>query len=75
MGYIDVLTDRRIPPTTPIIKNLAGKIINGPVGKNWTARFIKRYSKRIFSPHLRPLDRARASAESVTVFERFYVLV
>lgn len=75
LGYIDSLTDRHIPPTTQIIKNLAEEILKGPVGKNWTSRFIKRHSNRICSLYLRPLDRLRASAESATIFERFYVLV
>ena len=75
LGYIDALTDRHTPPTMQIIKNLAEEIAGGPIGKNWTARFIKRYSKRICSPYLRPLDRTRASAESVSMFEQFYSLV
>ena len=75
LSYIDSLTDRHIPPTTKIIKNLAEEIVGGPIGKNWTARFIQRHSNRICSLYLRPLDRARASAESITVFQRFYVLV
>lgn len=75
LRYIAALTDRHIPPTTQIIKNLAEEILKGPVGKNWTAGFVKRHSKHICSLYLRPLDRARASAESVSIFERFYVLV
>lgn len=75
LGYIDTLTNRHLPPTTQIIKNLAEEIAGGPVGKNWTARFIQRHSKRICSPYLRPLDHKRASAESVPTFEHFYKLV
>jgi Tc5 transposase DNA-binding domain len=75
LGYIDDLTNRHIPPTSQIIKNLAEEIIGRPVGKNWTSDFVKRHSKRLCNTYLRPLDRARASAESVTVFEHFYALV
>jgi Tc5 transposase DNA-binding domain len=75
LRHIDTLTDRHIPPTSQIIRNLAEEILKGPVGKNWTSNFIKRHSERICSVYLRPLDRARASAESVAVFERFYALV
>jgi Tc5 transposase DNA-binding domain len=75
LGYIDSLTDRHIPPTSQIIKNLAEEIIKRPVGKNWTSDFVKRHSTRICNTYLRPLDRARVSAESITAFERFYVLV
>ena len=75
LQYIDALTDRHIPPTTQIIKNLAEEILKEPVGKNWTAGFIKRHFKRICSLYLQPLDRVRGSAESPTVFQHFYTLV
>ena len=64
-----------VSPTTQIIKNLVEEILKGPVGKNWTSRFIKCHSTRICSLYLRPLDRSRVFVESVTIFERFYVLV
>jgi Tc5 transposase DNA-binding domain len=75
LRYIDSLTDRHIPPTSQIVRNLAEEILKGPVGKNWTSRFLKRHAERIDSHYLRPLDRARASAESIPLFEQFYTLV
>ena len=75
LRYINALTDRHMPLTTQIIKNLAEEMLKGPVGKNWTAGFIRRHSKRICSIYLQPLERVRASAESVTVFQHFYALV
>jgi hypothetical protein len=75
LGYIDRLTDRHIPLTTQIIKNLAEEILGGPVGKNWTAGFVERHKSRICLIYLRPLDRARVSAENAAVFEHFYRLI
>jgi hypothetical protein len=34
LRYIDTLTDRNIPPTSQIIKNLTEEILKGPIGKN-----------------------------------------
>ena len=34
LRYIDTLTDRHIPPTSQIIRNLAEEILKEPVGKN-----------------------------------------
>jgi hypothetical protein len=34
LQYINTLTDRYIPPTSQIIRNLAEEILKGPVGKN-----------------------------------------
>jgi Tc5 transposase DNA-binding domain len=75
LGYIDSLTDRHIPSTSQIVKNLAEEIIQRPVDKNWVGEFVKRHSQRISSINLRPFDRNRVSAESVTAFKRFYILV
>jgi Tc5 transposase DNA-binding domain len=75
LSYIDSLTNRHIPTTGQIIRNLAEEIIQRPIGKNWTSEFIKRHSNRICSVYLRLLNRACVSAESVTIFERFYALV
>ena len=75
LRYITALTDRHIPPTTQIITNLAEKLLDGPVGKNWIVRFIRRHSQRIYSRYLRPLNHKRISAESAVVFKHFYQLV
>lgn len=75
LGYIDSLTNRFIPPTSQIIRNLAEELISRPVGKNWTAGFIKRHSHRLSSVYLPSLDRSRVSAESPSAFEHFYALV
>ena len=34
IGHIEWLTDRRLPPTSQMLRNLAEEIIGGPVGKN-----------------------------------------
>jgi Tc5 transposase DNA-binding domain len=75
LRYIDTLTDRNIPPTSQIIKNLVEEILKGPVGKNWTGSFLKRYQERINSHYLRPINHARVSAKSIPIFKHFYTLV
>lgn len=75
LRYIDELTNRFMPPTTQIIKNLAEELIKRPVGKNWPAQFVKRHSKRICSVYLTRIDYKRASAASKVAFERFYAFV
>lgn len=75
LRYIDRLTDKFIPPTTQIIRNLVEELIGRPVGKNWAAGFVERHKDRICSKYLRPLDRTRAHAEKASVFEQFYQLV
>ena len=72
---INRLTDRGMPPTSSIIRNLAEEILQGPVGKNWTGGFIRRHKNRITSIYLRNIDSQRVKAEYPPVFEYFYTLV
>ena len=75
LRYIDELTNRFIPPTTQIIKNLAKELVKRPMGKNWPAQFVKRHSKRICSVYLTRIDYKRALAASKIAFERFYAFI
>ena len=75
LSYIDSLTDRHITPITKIIKNLVEEIVRGSIEKKWTVRFIQCHFNRICSLYLRPLNRIRIFIESITVFQRFYVLI
>ena len=73
--HINSLTDRGLPPTSRMVRNLAEEIINGPVGKNWTGDFVKRYKNRLISLHLRNIDSQRIKAEYTPSFKQFYDLV
>ena len=72
---INHLTDRAIPPTSHIVKNLAEEIRGAPVGKNWVGQFVKRYSIRLKSLYLRNIDNLRAGAEYAPMFQLFFSTV
>ena len=71
---INRLTDRGIPPTAQIIRNLAEEMIGGAVGKNWTGDFV-RHKDRITSLYLRNIDSQRVQSEYAPLFKYFYDLV
>ena len=73
--HINSLTDRGIPPTSRIVRNLAEEMIKAPVGKNWTGNFVHRYESRLKSVYLRNIDSQRIRAEYVSSFKCFYDLV
>jgi hypothetical protein len=73
--HINSLTNRGLPPTSRIVRNLAEEMIDGPVGKNWTGDFVRRYKDRLISLHLRNIDSQRVKAEYVPSFKQFYDLV
>ena len=72
---INRLTDRGIPPTAQIVRNLAEEMIGGPVGKNWTGDFVKRHKDRVTSLYLRNIDSRRLQSEYTPLFKHFYDLV
>lgn len=73
--YINKLSDRGMPPTSQIVKNLAEEIRKRPVGKNWVAQFVKRKGNELHSMYLRNIDNIRVAAEYKPVFNLFYKLV
>jgi len=72
---INTLTDRGMPPTSHIVRNLAEEIRGGPVGKNWVGQFVKRHSIRLKSLYLRNIDNLRAGAEYAPMFQLFFSVV
>jgi len=72
---INTLTDRGMPPTSHIVRNLAEEIKGGPLGKNWVGQFVKRHSIRLKSLYLRNIDNLRASAEYAPMFQLFFSVV
>ena len=75
ISRINKLTDRGLPPTSQIVRNLAEEIRREPVGKNWTGQFVKRHKLRLKSAYLRNIDNVRFSAEYAPMFILFFQLV
>jgi hypothetical protein len=72
---INDLTDRSMPPTSHIVRNLAEEIRGAPVGKNWVGQFVKRHQIRLKSLYLRNIDNLRAGAEYAPMFQLFFSVV
>jgi hypothetical protein len=75
IGRINYLTERGMPPTSAIVKNLAEEIRGRPVGKNWVGQFIRRHKERLTSLYLRNIDNLRVGAEYAPMFKLFFDLV
>jgi transposase len=72
---INTLTDRGMPPTSHIVKNLAQELKGQDVGKNWVGQFVKRHGIRLKSLYLRNIDNLRAGAEYAPMFQLFFSVV
>jgi hypothetical protein len=75
IARINYLTDRGMPPTSHIVKNLAEEIRGERVGKNWVGQFVKRHGIRLKSLYLRNIDNLRAGAEYAPMFQLFFSVV
>ena len=73
--HINYMTDRNIPPTSYIVKNMAEEICGYEVDKNWVGRFVKRYLHELKSGYLRCIANDRAKAEYIPNFYYFFQLV
>ena len=58
-----------------MVKNFVEEIARKPVGKNWTAGFVRRHESRLKSVYLRNMDHCRTKAEYAPLFQHFYDLV
>jgi hypothetical protein len=72
IDWINKLTDRTMPPTTQIVRNVAEELSGSPVGKNWVSQFVGRYKDRLHSVYLRSIDRKRIAAENTEFIKMFY---
>src|SRR5450432_2211962 len=75
IGFINRLTDRSLPPTSQIVKNVAEELRGGPVNKNWVSVFTRRYKDRLHTGYLRTIDSKRVKAEYIPLIQKFYTLV
>ena len=72
VGYINKLSDRGLPPTPQIVKNLAEEIAGVTLGKNWVSRFCSRHRSQLISVYLRTIDHKRKLADNSSHFQHFY---
>ena len=72
IDQINRLTDRGIPPTSQIVKNIAEAIIGDSVGKNWTGEFVRRHKTELKNTYLSNIDKQRINTEYPPSFEYFY---
>jgi len=75
LEHINKLSDRGIPPTPQIVKNIAEEISGKKLGDHWVTRFVKRYRDRIKSAYLCTIDHRRKRADNSRHFQVFFDLV
>ena len=72
ISFINRLTERSLPPTSQLVKNVAEELRGAPISKNWVGYFTKRYKDQLHSGYLRTIDSKRAKAEYIPLIRKFY---
>ena len=72
VGHINSLSDRGLPPTPRMVKNLAEELSNSSVGVHWVSRFCKRYQNQLHSIYLRTIDHKRKIADNSLHFQHYF---
>jgi AraC-like DNA-binding protein len=70
--HINNLSNRGLPPTPQIVKNIAEEIAYVKLGPNWVSRFCKRHRDQLTSVYLRTIDHKRKIADNSRYFRHFY---
>jgi Tc5 transposase DNA-binding domain len=73
--HINKLSDRGLPPTPQLVKNIAEEIIHAELGPNWVSRFCKRHQAQLKSVYLRSIDHKRKIADNSVHFQHFFETV
>jgi hypothetical protein len=75
VSYINKLTDYGIPPTTSMVRNLAGDIAKKQPGSHWVSRFNKRWEAKLCSGYLVGADSSRTKADNTVSYKAYFELV
>jgi hypothetical protein len=59
IGWIDVLSMRKLPPTPEMIRTYVRRLTGEEVGQNWVPRLFKRHEKRLQYKYLKGIDANR----------------
>ncbi|THC92492.1 hypothetical protein EYZ11_008030 [Aspergillus tanneri] len=73
--HVNKLSNRGIPPTPQMLKNIAEEIAGTTLGVNWASRFRKRHRDRLHSLYLRTIDHQRKAADNSRYFQHFFSLL
>ena len=75
LKHIETLSERGIPPTNSIIKNLAREICGEQPGKNWVYAFLQRHDSEVASVSLEGFDLSRQKADNYVSIKQYFDLV
>jgi hypothetical protein len=73
--YINILTQRALPPSKEMIRNFAREISGKEVGKHWAERFITRHGNDLLTQWSSGMDKERHKADSAVKYSLYFDLL
>ncbi|KAF2802629.1 uncharacterized protein BDZ99DRAFT_503812 [Mytilinidion resinicola] len=73
--YINNLSERGLPPTHQMIRNLAQDLAGRMPGIHWVSRWVHSNSKHLKSAYLLPIDKERKRADSALYYSLYFKLL
>jgi hypothetical protein len=73
--YIGELTERGLPPTREMIKNLASAVAESDMGESWVLRFLTRHKTKLTFKWTTGIDRNRHKADSKARYSMYFDLL
>jgi Tc5 transposase DNA-binding domain len=73
--YINKLSDRGLPPTPGIVRNLAEELLESEIREHWVSRFCKRHRNELSSVYLRAINHKQKIADNSLYFKHYFKLI
>jgi hypothetical protein len=73
--YIGELTERGLPPTREMIKNLASAVAESDMGESWVLRFLTRHKTKLTFKWTTGIDRNCHKADSKARYSMYFDLL
>lgn len=70
--WVNMLTERGLPPTRQTIANLAKDITGIEPGKNWASRWLQKHSDKLIYRFSSRIDIDRQRADSASKYEKYF---
>jgi hypothetical protein len=72
MKHIEVLTERKLPPTREMVQNYASDIAEHPLSESWVTRFLHRHQDELTPQWSTSMDRQRHAADSGDKYKVYF---
>jgi hypothetical protein len=73
--YINKLSDRGLPSTPRIVRNLIRELSKTEIGEHWVSRFYKRYKDELSNVYLRVINYKRKIVNNSFYFKHYFKFI